>query len=216
MINDDTYQALKQFQGVSSWALWQPVDVTQSLHTADCGLGDIATKLEDSTYRHAHLTNAGMLLGLNFATRGVADETKPWANFHDTSSRSRDFNTIRMIAGTPFEGSYFTDIIKEFPETDANKVLRVIRQPESAERLAKSLRALQTEIDLVHPKYLLVFGSRANELLDLLTDATTSWVPTPLDLKGAQVVALPHWSAQKSKADFLAAAQKLREIEVNA
>ncbi|MFB9769080.1 uracil-DNA glycosylase family protein [Lactiplantibacillus modestisalitolerans] len=210
MISSATYQALKGKYGkFSSWALWNVTDPTQVIHKRDCGLGKLAERLEDADYRQAHLSDRGILLGLNWASRGNADGAN-WENFHDTSAKSRDYNTVRMIMNTPFEGCYITDIIKDFPESDAQKVLKEIKLAKNATRWEQSLASLQTEFDLIQPQYVLLFGQGAQTLYEEMV-ATNQ-----LNVGAVQVITLPHWSAQTvSKVEFLAEADKLRQLKVD-
>lgn len=208
MISSTTYQALKGKYGkFSSWALWNVTDPTQVIHKRDCGLGKLAERLEDADYRQAHLSDRGILLGLNWASRGTADVGN-WENFHDTSKASHDYNIVRMIAGTPFEGCYITDIIKNFPESDAAKVLKEIKSSENADRLGQSLASLQDEFDLIQPQYVLLFGQQTQALYRELVAAGK------LKVGVAQSVGLRHWSAQTAKVeDFLREAAKLKQFK---
>ncbi|AMV60405.1 Hypothetical protein ADU72_0972 [Pediococcus damnosus] len=209
MIKDEAYFTLKkEYAKYGSWALWNVSDVTKTIHTPDCSIDPVNLQLKDADYRHKNLTNNGIILGLNWSERGACS-TDDWANFHDVTKNSRDFNIVKMILNTPFKGSYMTDIIKNHLETNGSDVAQASKRPENAEKLSKNAKLLQGELDLIRPNYLIVFGKAAEKVLKLMMDRDL------LDIKAAKIVELDHYSAALSAEKISAAVEKLQKLPLN-
>jgi hypothetical protein len=63
------------------------------------------------------------LAGLNGST-GDGSEMGiiPFANFHSNYSRATDYKIRLTVSGTPLEGAFMTDVVKNHFETDSNKL----------------------------------------------------------------------------------------------
>ena len=201
-ITDDAYNALKnQYGKYGSWALWQKTQDGVQLHKVDYSIDPFINDLENSNFRETHLTNAGIILALNWAER-EALKGQDWTNFHDTRSVSQDYKLAKMIQGTPFEGSYMTDIIKDHPETNSQKVANGV----DAEELAANAKLFQKEIDLVAPQYLIVCGVQTeNAVTKMINDGL-------IDLHRAKVQKIKHYSAAIGKEELHQINEQLKKI----
>lgn len=108
----------------------------------------------------------GLFVALNWSGRG--GKTESWENFHDTDSRSQDYKIPYMVIGTPYEGSYMTDLFKNFPETKSSKVLKAIKLPENKQMYEESIRLFQEEVDLIQPQKIFCFGNATYNFLNKL------------------------------------------------
>jgi len=117
MIDVERYNKLKEKYGhVSSWTIWKEPGETPKSNTADMSIFEdknICNKLNDK-YVFVALNGAG--------THGV-QEDKPWKNFHSSYQYQNDFKLRFALMDSPFWGSYITDIIKEFHESNSKNVV---------------------------------------------------------------------------------------------
>lgn len=136
-----------------------------------------------------------MLVGLNVADRNNAGYGS-WSNFHDNTSKSHDRNVMKIICGTKYFGSYMTDIIKDFPETNSGKVLTATvgmrRTKENAQRLYDSLEIFQQELDITAPEEIILFGDVAFHIFHLAIQGGLLDLPD-----NTKVVETPHYSSQQ-------------------
>ncbi|WP_032775843.1 hypothetical protein [Lacticaseibacillus paracasei] len=205
-ISEATYKTLQtKYAKYGSWALWQQPTTVKGLRKAECGIDSFTPQLASATFRQAHLTNAGIVVALNWAGRGPYGDTA-WVNFHDTRSTSQDYKVAQMLVGTPFEGSYMTDAIKNFPETNGATALKTIKQPENAAQLATNAAMLQNEIDLIQPQYLIIFGHAAEDLVNFMQARQL------LQLNQTQCVEIDHYAASLSYETMAANAERLRQL----
>ncbi|MFT8917073.1 MAG: hypothetical protein ABF899_04355 [Oenococcus sp.] len=169
----DTYEQLldKHYDQYGGWALY---DVSQeawdnkAIKTKDVSFEPFTDQLEDPTIRAKKLNTKVILLGLNWASRGSV-QTR-WGNFHDLSSRSRDYKIAYIVKGTPYEGAYMTDLYKDHSDTDSNKVAKYFNNSEGAEALKKSINGFQEELDILQPTEIICFGGAAFTNLNKLVD----------------------------------------------
>lgn len=77
-----------------------------------------------------------VLAGLNGANGdGAIDENvRDFSNFHSHWHRATDYKVRHALAGTPLEGAFMTDVIKNHFETDSNVVARHLREDPAYER----------------------------------------------------------------------------------
>lgn len=106
-------RALDPRQG-ASWAVWGAT-------TGDLALfDDVATIVP-------RLRNDVVLIAANFGLGGDTGEFAPFRNFHASSSGG-DSKLRRGITGTPLEGAFLTDIVKDFPTKYADGLARGITE----------------------------------------------------------------------------------------
>lgn len=141
MIDIERYNKLKEKYGhVSSWTIWKEPGETPKSNTDDMSIFEdenICDKLNDKY----------VFVALNWAgTHGVQEE-KPWKGFHSSYPYQNDFKLRFALMDTPFWGSYITDIIKEFPELNSNKVVNYFN--EHPGEIEKHINSFKEELSLL-------------------------------------------------------------------
>ena len=96
----------------SSWALW-------GSETADLSVFDAENRPWE------RLRSDVFLMGGNTGLFGDG-AMKRCGNFH-TAGHPGDGKLRNTVPGTPFEGSFLTDVVKDFPTSDSGPLLRAIR-----------------------------------------------------------------------------------------
>lgn len=195
MISDKAYKVLKdKYACYSSWALWDIADVSKTIHTKELSIEPFLKDLEKPKYRHNTLNSNAILLGSNMGKD--SNSNFDWSNFHNGSTRIRDYNTTRMILNTPFVGSYMTDIIKNDPGTSPG-IIKTVLEPKNHEKLIQNTKMLQEEFDLIQPKFVLVFGTTAEKAF------TKIMKDKLLNTHGAKHIHMLHWAAPKKRLKIL-------------
>ena len=122
MLDKEKYELMKaEYSHVGSWAIWGPQGSTPKSNTDDM-----------SWVNDPHLLqtiNTGYIfVGLNWSRGDISYGGEiPWANFHSSSPHQNDFKLRYALSGTKYWGSYITDIIKLYSESDSQKVNDFIR-----------------------------------------------------------------------------------------
>jgi len=169
------YEELKEKYGhVASWAIWT--------NNSDANTSDL-TALEDNL-KKLHVRTIFVALNISGTE---SDYPKTFCNFH---GGKRDFMLRDAIKNTALEGSYITDILKFFPETDSTKVKRYFK--ENSNELNAHIEYFLQEMKDV--------GANENTLLIALGDAAFEI------LQQAQIeftiAKITHYSAPISKIDY--------------
>lgn len=86
----------------------------------------------------------------------------PFGNFHEGKN---DYRIKDAIRGTLFEGSYMTDIIKDFEEKSSNNMQQYLK--EHPEFLKENIRSFMNELEFIGAKnpILIAFGNNCYTLL---------------------------------------------------
>ncbi|MFK4790717.1 hypothetical protein [Microbacterium sp. ZW T5_56] len=150
-------RALPSRQG-GSWALWGAT-------TDDLSIFDDAATVAP------RLRTDVVLIGANFGLGGDAGPFRPFQNFHASTSRG-DSKLRRAIGGSPLEGAYLTDLVKDYPSKYATRLPREVRSG-SLDLDAHVISGFQAEQDAlgIGPSTLYIpIGARTRELWDLLVD----------------------------------------------
>lgn len=75
----------------------------------------------------------------------------PWFNFH---AGRNDFKLRYALQGTRYWGSYITDAIKDYQETDSGEVEKTLKS--NLERVDENLKGLREELELLGGRPVLV------------------------------------------------------------
>lgn len=75
----------------------------------------------------------------------------PWFNFH---AGRNDFKLRYALQGTRYWGSYITDAIKDYQETDSGEVEKTLKS--NPERVDENLKGLREELELLGGRPVLV------------------------------------------------------------
>jgi hypothetical protein len=139
MLDQTRFEFIKNKHGLyASWAIWagegeRPKDNVGDLSVLNPGINeDLLRQLNPNI----------MLVGLNIS-RGLI--TIPFANFHDARSQAMDFKIRYALKGSPFWGAYMTDMIKDFDQKAAGKMMSYLRGHKDFEE--ENIRLFREEID---------------------------------------------------------------------
>lgn len=154
MISIETFIEIRErFGHFASWAVWaeegrNPKDKIDDL--------SVLSPNENRTLLETLHGNA-IFLGLNISRR----IERPLGNFHDPRPMATDFKIRFALKGTPYWGSYMTDIIKDFEEKASGTMMSFLRGNNDFER--DNIRKLREEIDVldVSNPLLVTFGKDA-------------------------------------------------------
>ena len=150
MIENDSYEKLlKKYWDVASWTIWTQPDVLPKSNMGDLSAFDDPNLLD-------YLNNKYVFVALNGSGRheGYFDPNRAWHNFHSDNPRGNDYKLRYALNGTPFWGSYLTDIIKYFEEVDSNKVIKYVRANPAI--MQKNIRAFNEELSLLGGKPIII------------------------------------------------------------
>jgi len=150
VMTGDLLERTAPYKHISSWAVWGKVTPTVRFHRHS----NLTLPVRDPALQQV-LRSDVVFLGLNpgnVANRGVA----PWAMFH-TGPRHNDHFIAEALRGTPYWGSYMTDLF---------------RQVESRSSLVRNnsgdIETLLAQIAVVNggqPVHLIPFGVKARKSL---------------------------------------------------
>ena len=182
-ISKDNYKILKEkFGQVSGWAYWkEPYDGKPMSNISDLSIfddADIGDKLGTSY----------VFVGLN-AAEHKQKNVDDWRNFHSEYRWQKDFKLrYALMDDDRFLGSYISDIIKGYPETDGQKVYKAVKNGEID--LRDHVDLLNEELSLLGKKEkitLIVMGDYAFNILSMTSLAN--------EYKG-RIIKIPHYAAQ--------------------
>ncbi len=166
MLSKANYRKLKDEFGLyASWGIWDNMDINV------CPTDDDFSKFN----------NKYMFVGLN-ASRAL--DGRIWGNFHCKHRGGRDKNIMLALQGTEYEGSYMTDILKDYAEPNGTKARKYFEEhPEEQEpHFHKFLR----EVELLGKvNTIFVFGGDAFYFVKKIADR----------LEGINLVQLTHYSS---------------------
>lgn len=158
MITKKTYETMKKKYGkVSSWAIWAPERDTPKSNVGNLSVFN-KQDIQD------HLNPNYVFVGLNVSGNGELWDVPDWANFHSDYRTHHDYKLRYALQGTPYWGSYMTDIIKRHSCTDSSKVMTYLRQ--NPEVLEKNIEEFLEEIGMLGTSPILVaMGGKVHTIL---------------------------------------------------
>lgn len=183
MISIETFTVIRErFGHFASWAVWaedgkNPKDNIDDLNVINPDQNPNLLKT---------LHGNSILLGLNIS-RGI---DRLLGNFHDPRPMATDFKIRYALKGTPYWGSYMTDIIKDFEEKASGKMMAYLRGNNDFER--DNIRQLREEIAVLgvsHP-LLVTFGKDAETIAKRNLG------------NEFQIVCIPHYANYVSKENY--------------
>ena len=155
----ETFLEIKNKYGdCGSWAMWREVD-----ETPKSNIGDLT--ILDHTLNKNLLTQLKpefVFVGLNFST---IENIAPFSNFHSPSSKAQDYKIRFALKDTKFWGSYMTDIIKNFPEKQSNKMMETLNKNRDLE--IKNINIFLQELETLNVinKQIIAFGGDSYKIL---------------------------------------------------
>lgn len=183
MISIDTYNEIKNRSGdFASWAVWAKAG---DKPTSNIGDLDVLDPDKNSCLLNT-LHGNFIFLGLNISRR----IEQPLGNFHDSRPSGKDYKIRFALEGTPFWGSYMTDIIKDFEEKASGKMMAYLRSNRDFER--ENISMLREEIEVLgfRDPTLVAFGNDAEEIARRNMS------------KEFKIVRVPHYANYNSKENY--------------
>jgi hypothetical protein len=133
-------QSKQHLSECASWAVWG--EKTGDLTVFD--EPDVVSRLRKDVF----------LLGGNLGV-SKGGRTSNFSNFHTAGHRG-DTRLRKAITGTVLEGAYMTDVVKNYPTTDATKLQRAIRAGD-LNIAAHVVGPLRDELDKLSPPSDVIF-----------------------------------------------------------
>jgi hypothetical protein len=160
MISKHLFDAIAEKYGhVASWAVWAKAGNKPKSNIADMRVLD---PMSNSALLKTIHTDV-VMVALNLS-REVTFEL-PFMNFHPRYPYAQDYKIRYAFAGTPFWGSYMTDIIKDFTMLSSKDVLTHLRDnPDKVRTQIDRFREEMTFIKSDCPT-ILAFGKQTYDLL---------------------------------------------------
>ena len=156
MIDIQQFENIKQkHSSYASWAVWTNASEKKPKSNMD----------NLSAFDDAHvlslLRNDVVMVGLNFSV--LRDARKPFFNFHGKGGGA--FKIRYAFKDSPYYGAYMTDIIKDYEEVDAKKMMQRLKaHPEvvasNVDIFREELRDLRATAPII-----LAFGNDTYKLL---------------------------------------------------
>ena len=156
MIDIQQFENIKQkHSSYASWAVWTNASEKKPKSNMD----------NLSAFDDAHvlslLRNDVVMVGLNFSV--LRDARKPFFNFHGKGGGA--FKIRYAFKNSPYYGAYMTDIIKDYEEVDAKKMMQRLKaHPEvvasNVDIFREELRDLRATAPII-----LAFGNDTYKLL---------------------------------------------------
>ena len=153
MIEEKIYEELKSKYGkCSSWAVWADQGERPKSNTSDLSIFDSDDVVNE-------LNSDYVFVGLNVSRDDCKED---WSNFHSPSPFQNDYKLRYAFKGTPFWGSYMTDVIKGYSDPDSKSVESILK---SRDRVRRNIECLNKELDLLGRPKIFAFGNTAYRLL---------------------------------------------------
>lgn len=154
MINNLS-QIEQKYGHYASFAVYANIDPSQKPKFA---VGDTTP-----IYTFEKLHTNFIFVGLNMSGKGTID--RPFANFHNSKHTSNDYKIRYATQNTIFEGSYMTDIIKDYEEVMSKNVMKYVRH--HPEILLENIETFKTELSDIgsNDPILIAFGNDAYKIL---------------------------------------------------
>ena len=192
MLSQEKFDDIKLKSGhYASWGVWAKQGIRPKDNT-----GDISV-LDPNQYPNLLeiLNPSVILVGLNISGRIKI----PLGNFHSSNPRSHDYKIRHALENSVFWGCYMTDIIKDFEQISAGRMMQYLRQNQKFEEdnvktFIEEMAVLNTE----KPK-IIALGNDAFSILKK-------------HLSHLDIHKVPHYSAAISKETLR---QSFEYIKVN-
>jgi hypothetical protein len=145
-VDKKRYNTLKKaYSSWASWALWNPDNPYDPSY------------IEDHINR---LQTRFVFVGLN-ASKDLKGQSD-WRNYHYKHPGSREWILSRVFTGSPYEGSYMTDIIKGCSLTKTVEFLACLKK--KPRFLDENISSLCAELKAICPEKVFIFGNAATKL----------------------------------------------------
>ncbi|HLE07095.1 MAG TPA: hypothetical protein VI933_00560 [archaeon] len=142
----------------ASWAVW-----AHEVETPKSNMGDL-TVLDPEINKNllSELNPNVIMVALNFS-KNVKHEQ--WGNFHSNRPMATDYKTRYALRGSSLWGAYMTDIIKDYPEKESDKVIEFLKHNKAIEeKNVEFFRQELRDIGATDP-LLVAFGNAVFDIL---------------------------------------------------
>ena len=183
MITREKFNFIKKKYGQhASWAIWAQQGVTPTSNMGDMSILDP----EINKNLLSELNPDTVLVALNFS---IDIKHEPWENFHKYRPHATDFKTRYALRDTPLWGAYMTDILKDYPERDSQKVnAHLKKHPElEQQNIVRFLQEIK-DIEATNP-LIVAFGNIVYGILKR-------------NLREFEIVMIPHYAHHISKEKY--------------
>lgn len=167
-MSKETFEKLKEFDKVASFALWANPNGTVSYDddaSVDTNnVGDMTVLSDEKILGKA--IEGIVTVALNASEHDDRKDgyTGPWAMFHSDYEYQKDFKIRHAIVNTPYEGCYMTDLIKNYPKKNSDELKEHLAA--HPEVVAENIETLKRELSYFSEKPILVaFGRYTEEKL---------------------------------------------------
>jgi len=188
MLKSDKYKEIeKEYGYVCSWAVWEKAGKTPKSNIADMSIFDINKNPQLLKILEPNI----VMVALNFA-RETTNFKQPFMNFHDSNPYGQDYKIRYAFEDTPYYGAYMTDIIKNYPEVDSNKVFQNLKK--NPNKVKENIDFFEKELNFIcsEKPLILAFGTQAFEILEKNLDKS----------KYTKLVKITHYSHQIGKEKY--------------
>lgn len=177
-----TIEEIKNKYGhMCSFAIWKKIDKTQKPKTDVGNISHFNNLSENDINRNI------ILVGLNLSGKGTID--KPFSNFHNPSPYSNDYRIRYAIQDTIFTGAYMTDIIKDYEEVMAGKVIKYLNNnPDVKKNNIESFEKELNDLGTIEP-IIIAFGNDSYKILNELKNKY-------------KIFKVPHYSSSLKKEEL--------------
>lgn len=183
MITREKFDFLKEKYGKhASWAIW-----AEAGERPKSNMGDMSV-LDPNLHKDllSKLNPEIILVALNFAED---IDHEPWENFHKYRPQATDYKTRYAVKDTPLWGAYMTDILKDYPEKDSQKVNSHLKKhPELEQENITRFRKEIEDIGSIKP-LLIAFGNIVYEILER-------------NMSDFKIAKIPHYAHYMSKEKY--------------
>ena len=167
MISREQYDRLLRYSDVSSWAVWDEAeDGSIKSGTANVDMLD-KSKYSDKMKLLSVLNSNYILVGLNAAVHSDTNKRKEaWSAFHsDDNKRQKDYKLRHALKGTSLWGSYITDVLKGYPETDSRQVIKDLKDTKMKALLDKSIEDFNKELEILGNPIIVALGNASYKIV---------------------------------------------------
>jgi hypothetical protein len=183
LITREKFDFIKEkYDQQASWAVW-----AKQGDTPTSNMGDMSVLDPDRNKTLLSKLNPNVVLvALNFS---IDIKHESWENFHKYRPHATDFKTRYALRDTPLWGAYMTDILKDYPEKDSQKVnAHLKKHPELEQQNITRFRQEITDIGATNP-LLVAFGDIVYDILKR-------------NLMDFKIVKIPHYAHHIGKEKY--------------
>lgn len=146
----ETYEKLLKFGDQGSFTLWEK----ENPEDEKAGLSDMTLFKDENLL--ARLKSNLVFVSMNLSKEVERQDgyKGPWWNFHSELGGNTDVKLRSAFQAAKFNGYYITDLIKDYPETNSQKLVEMVR--DHPEVLDRNMEILLDELSCFEEKPVVV------------------------------------------------------------